>query len=276
MKTSFLPFLLILIFSLNCANDSNNRFYPSNAAPLLKTKFVKLPLGAVKPSGWLKDQLLAQANGLTGHLDEFWPDIQQSAWQGKKGEAWERGPYYLDGFLPLAYLLDDERLIQKTKPFVEWILSSSQEAGWFGPEKNGDRWPLAVALKVLQQYYEQTGDERALTVINNYFKYLHDNSPDWPENTWRGVRAMEHAVTGYWLYRRTGDPAVLETIQSIFENSFSWTDYYYKFPWDSTAFRDGRMPLNWKAEGLTAHVVNNAMAIKYPGLYYQQSQNERH
>ena len=26
-----------------------------------------------------------------------------------------------------------------------------------------------------------------------------------------------------------------------------------------------KIPLNWGPDGLTAHVVNNAMAIKYPG-----------
>ena len=36
-----------------------------------------------------------------------------------------------------------------------------------------------------------------------------------------------------------------------------------------------KSPLNWGPDGLTAHVVNNAMAIKYPGLWYQQSKDER-
>ena len=38
---------------------------------------------------------------------------------------------------------------------------------------------------------------------------------------------------------------------------------------------DKKIPLNWGPDGLTAHVVNNAMAIKYPGLWYQQSGDER-
>ncbi len=126
------------------------------------------------------------------------------------------------------------------------------------------------------QYYEATGDKQALDVLTKYFRYLHDTPPDWPDKEWRGVRAMENAVTGYWLYRQTGEPWILETIESIQKNSSDWTSYYEKFPWDSTASEEKKIPLNWGADGLTAHVVNNAMAIKYPGLWYQQSSDERH
>src|SRR5512136_2114354 len=73
-----------------------NQHYPTNRPPLRASKYAALPLGAVKPRGWLKDQLTIQANGLTGHLDEFWPSVRDSAWKGKDGDGWERGPYYLD------------------------------------------------------------------------------------------------------------------------------------------------------------------------------------
>ena len=65
----------------------------------------------LKPSGWLKDQLLIQAAGLNGHLHEVWPDVRDSAWVGGARDAWERVPYWLDGFIPLAYLLDDEDIL---------------------------------------------------------------------------------------------------------------------------------------------------------------------
>ncbi len=269
-------YLIIIILMAGCSRIQENRFYKNNPEPLLRDAYIKLPLGSVKPGGWLKDQLEIQAAGLTGNLDDFWPDLVNSSWRGGDGEAWERGPYYLDGLVPLAYLLNDERLINKSKEWIENIIASSSDSGWYGPAKNKDRWPLAVANKVLMQYYEATEDTSALDVLIKYFRYLHDTPPDWPDKEWRGVRAMENAVTGYWLYRQTSESWLLETIKSIQDNSSDWTSYYEKFPWDSAASADKRIPLNWDEDGLTAHVVNNAMAVKYPGLWYQQSKNERY
>jgi hypothetical protein len=273
-------YLLLLLITLipiisGCGNRKTGANYRNNPEPLIRDAYIQLPLGSIKPNGWLLDQLKAQAQGLTGNLDDFWPDLVNSSWKGGDGEAWERGPYYLDGLVPLAYTLDDSALIRKVKVWIEPILSSSSDSGWYGPAKNHDRWPLAVANKVLMQYYEATSDKRALDVLTKYFRYLHDTPPDWPDKEWRGVRAMENAVTGYWLYRQTGEPWILETLKSIQENSSDWTTYYETFPWDSAAVAEKRIPLNWGPEGLTAHVVNNAMAIKYPGLWYQQSKDDR-
>ena len=274
-KTQLLLISLIIVNISGCTGKMENINYKGNTEPLRLNAYIKLPLGTVKPSGWLKSQLEIQASGLTGNLDDFWPDLVESSWRGGDGEAWERGPYYLDGLVPLAYLLNDDRLIKKVKTWIEPILASSCDSGWYGPVKNKDRWPLAVANKVLMQYYEATVDKRAIDVLLKYFRYLHNTAPDWPDKEWRGVRAMENAVTGYWLYRQTGEQWILETIESIQKNSSDWTAYYEKFPWDSAASADKKIPLNWGADGLTAHVVNNAMAIKYPGLWYQQSIDER-
>ena len=277
MKKYLLFSLICLSLVLShCSKTDININYNNNPEPLRRNLYIKLPLGTIKPSGWLRSQLEAQAAGLTGNLDDFWPDLLNSSWRGGDGEAWERGPYYLDGLVPLAYLLDDENLIKKSNIWVENIIASSSDTGWYGPAKNKDRWPLAIANKVLMQYYEATDDERAIDVLTKYFRYLHDTPPDWPDKDWRGVRAMENAVTGYWLYRETGDSFILETIESIQNNSSDWTAYYEKFPWDSAASADKKIPLNWDADGLTAHVVNNAMAIKYPGLWYQQSMDEKY
>lgn len=275
MKNLITSIITVFVLILSgCSGRNENINYKGNPAPLQQNAYIRLPLGSIKPDGWLRSQLEAQASGLTGNIDDFWPDLSNNAWHGGTGDAWERGPYFLDGLVPLAYSLDDTRLKEKVKGWIEPILASSRDSGWYGPVRNTDRWPLSVANKVLMQYYEATSDTRALEVLRKYFKYMHDARPDWPDNQWRGVRAMENAVSGYWLYRQTGEPWILETIESIQKNCFDWASYYEKFPWDSAAFAEKKIPTQtWT--GLTAHGVNNGMAIKYPGLWYQQSGDER-
>ena len=247
-----------------------NQNYPANRAPLGQAKFVTLPLGSVKPAGWLKDQLTVQANGLTGHLDEFWPDLLNSRWKGSNGPAgdgWERTPYYLDGLVPLAYQLDDARLKAKVQPYIEWILASGQSNGCFGA--SNDRWPLAVAMKVLTQYQEATGDPRVIPLLKNYFTFLKNAPPDWPYNDWRGARAMENVTTAYWLYNRTGDLDLLSVADSIHRNSPDWAGFFLDFPTSPDAVQK-----RYKTDHMD-HIVNVAMAIKGPGLWYQQSHDER-
>src|SRR5579863_6566205 len=92
-------------------------------APLLPGAFYSLSLGSIRPAGWLKNQLEIQASGLSGHLDETWADVgPNSGWLGGTGESWERGPYFLDGLTPLAWLLDDPILKAKSQRFFDWTL----------------------------------------------------------------------------------------------------------------------------------------------------------
>src|ERR1035437_5676146 len=111
----------------------------ANRSPLQANAFNALPLTSVMPKGWLLEQLLLQAQGLSGHLDEFWPDLgPQSAWLGGAGEGWERGPYFLDGLAPLAYLTQDAKLLGKVKKWMDWVLEHQQPDGAIGPVKNLD------------------------------------------------------------------------------------------------------------------------------------------
>src|SRR5687768_16370518 len=112
--------------------------YINNRAPLRENPFIELPLGAVKPMGWLKEMLVRQKTGATGNLDRLYPLVmnERNGWLGGDGDQWERGPYWIDGLLPLAYILDDKALINKAKPWVEWAIKSQQPDGYFGPSKD--------------------------------------------------------------------------------------------------------------------------------------------
>ena len=48
-----------------------------------------LPLGKIRPDGWLRKQLELQAAGITGQLDKVWTEVSdKSAWLGGKGEGY--------------------------------------------------------------------------------------------------------------------------------------------------------------------------------------------
>ena len=87
-----------------------------NREPLHPAAFRALPLGAIKLTGWLRDQLRVQAAGLTGHLDEFWPAVvSNNGWPGGPGDPWERGLYSTD-HVPIKLHVNARKL-------PEWALA---------------------------------------------------------------------------------------------------------------------------------------------------------
>ncbi len=178
-----------------------------NRAPLAPNAFDMLPLGSVRPAGWLRRQLEIQATGLGGHLDETWADVgSNSGWLGGTGESWERGPYFLDGLVPLAYLLDDDRLKAKAQRYIDWTLTHQAANGMIGPASNDDWWPRMVMLKVLMQYEEATGDPRVIPLMTRYFEHQLEALPTRPLRDWGKFRWQDNALAVIWLYNRTGDP----------------------------------------------------------------------
>jgi len=245
-----------------------------NLAPLQDNRFTPLPLGSVKPRGWLQRQLRIQAAGLTGHLDEFWPDVgPNSGWLGGTGESWERGPYYLDGLLPLAYLLEDDALIAKAKKWVDWTLNNQRDSGAIGPDPNrgkyaaewqgADWWPNMVILKVLTQYHEATGDARVIPLMKKYFQYHLAHASERPLVRWAQMRWAEEVLSLVWLYNRTGDQFLLDLARKLREQAFDWNAHYGNFQWTGKIAR--------KEADLRTHVVNNAMAMKTAAVWWQVS-----
>lgn len=219
----------------------------------------ELPLGAVRPSGWLAEQLRLQADGLTGWLEETWPDVgPDSAWLGGNGEDWERGPYYLDGLVPLAHILEDPGLIAKARKWVEAILRSGRPDGSFGPTSNDDWWPRMVALKALTQHADATDDPRIVHFLGAYFAYQLDELPRRPLRDWGRHRGADNILSVMWLYARTADSRLLELASLLVSQTADWGGYLEAFPCtDVTAEWDHR-----------THVVNVAMGLKTPAVQW--------
>jgi uncharacterized protein len=221
---------------------------------------------SIKPSGWLKDQLRIQRAGLSGHLDEFWPDIKDSAWFGGKAEGWERVPYWLDGIVPLAYLLDDSELKAKAKRAIDAILDRQQPDGWLGPvgdtqnHKPYDVWPLFPLFKALTQYQEASGDPRVIPALLKCCRKIDQVIGREPLYSWAKMRAADLAITLYWLYDRTREPWLLELADKAFAQSHDWRAMFEKFPFMTKA---------QDRKDLENHGVNTAMGLKYGGVRYR-------
>jgi uncharacterized protein len=243
-----------------------------NRSPLRQNSFNPLPLGAIEPRGWLREQLEIQAEGLTGHLDEFWKDVgKDSGWLGGTGESWERGPYYLDGLLPLAYQLKDKRLIEKAKRWVDWTLDHQRADGQIGPAANDDWWPRMVMLKVLTQYEEATGDGRVIPVMTRYFRYELNTLLKRPLRDWGRYRWQDNVYSVLWLYNRTGDRYLLELARLLHDQGYDWqaqfADFHYKNKTDRSilSHKPGGKPPD---QAMQTHGVNNAMALKASPIWF--------
>lgn len=236
----------------------------------LHEAFGALPLGSIKAEGWLYNQLRIQADGLTGHLEEHWADVgPNNGWIGGEGESWERGPYYLDGLLPLAYILGDEKLIAKANRWIEWSLASQQENGFFGPahittvnndlDKKQDWWHFMIMLKVMMQYEEATSDERIVPFLSKFFGYVSSIIEEQPLRGWAKSRGSEMLLCILWLYKKTEDAELLKLADIVASQTLDWTDIFHNFPfWRKVEQWDFR-----------THVVNVAMGIKMPGILYE-------
>ena len=238
-------------------------------APLAPQPFALLPTGSIKATGWLLRQLQIQADGLGGHLDEFWPIVgPDSGWSGGKGESWEDGPYFLDGLVPLAWQLDSPKLKAKATRFIDWTLDHPWENGMFGPRGNDDWWPRMVMLKVLTQYHELTGDGRVMPLMTRYFHHQLQALPARPLRDWGRMRWQDELVSVLWLYQRTDDPALLELARLLKQQGYDWQGMYAHFPFtrktDAEALRKqaGDSDAFMQDLGLQVHGVNVAQALK--------------
>ena len=254
-------------------------------APLM---FTPLPPGIIRPRGWLYRQLRLQADGLSGHLDQFWPDVANSAWIGGSAEGWERGPYWLDGMVPLAYALDDAVLIARVTRWVDHILERQRNDGWLGPvhdtsdtrRKPFDPWPVFVLFKALSQFYEATGDQRVLPAMVRFLHRLDVLLDEQPLFDWGRYRWADLVVTIHWLYERISEPWLLTLAHKVHRQGFDWRAHFEQFPYTSRQRREDIYPpdpplgCTFRLD-MASHVVNNAMAIKAPGVWFRQSGDPR-
>lgn len=211
----------------------------------------------IKPRGWLKRQLEIQASGLSGNLDKVWRDVRDSAWIGGEAEGWERVPYWLDGFIPLAYLLENDDMIARAKKYIDAIVSYQQPDGWICPCKREeiptyDTWAVLLIGKVLTVYYDCTGDEKIPEVIYKVFRNFYDllKSGTIQLIEWGKYRWFEGFIAINFLYRLYREEWLVELAKILQEQGVDYNKLTVLW----------KKPLNkWT---LDTHLVNLVMMLK--------------
>ncbi|MDG3583864.1 beta-L-arabinofuranosidase domain-containing protein [Galbibacter pacificus] len=280
--------VLATLMFLSCNKETKSK----DKVELKTTNYVasvynEVALGEIQPKGWLKDQLAIMRDNSTGHMDEIYDKIKiDNGWLGGKGDDWEETPYWLDGAVPLAYQLDDKKLQQKVKKYIDWSIENQRPSGYFGPiteweretgnkvdiahcDKGEDWWPRMVMLKVIQQYYTATQDKRVIPFMKKYFDYQWatlDTCPIGKWTEWAQSRGVENMRIAQWLYTITKDEKLLQLANKIKEQSFAWSEWLGNRDWviNAAAHPNGE---SW----MHRHGVNVGMAIKEPAENYQRT-----
>ncbi len=218
----------------------------------------------IEPQGWLRRQLEIQAEGLSGNLHKIWPDIRDSAWIGGKREGWERVPYWLDGFIPLAYLRKNEEMIADAEKYIDAIIAAQDEDGWICPCKKErrakyDTWAVQLIAKTLKVYYECSGDERIPDIIyrvmKNYYELL--KSGEIKLFGWAAYRWFEAFISLNFLYEKYGEEWIKELAVILKKQGF---DY-------NTAIESWKQPRHiWLRK---THIVNLTMMLKSEAVSHE-------
>jgi hypothetical protein len=176
--------------------------------------FSELPVGAVKPKGWIQKWLERQAQGLSGHPENMAYPYDTCMYAGvipppavKHGQDWwpyEQSGYHYDATARLNQLIDDPIVKQRHQTTLDYILGNSTDMG-YGASTWG--WPNAVVGRGLLADYTATGNQAIASIMQKYL-VTHADPVDRD-----GVNAEE----AFYFYGLTGDPQLLAYAQSVYD-----------------------------------------------------------
>ncbi|HMO50040.1 MAG TPA: glycoside hydrolase family 127 protein [Kiritimatiellia bacterium] len=183
-------------------------------------------LGCIHPSGWLKDFLLAQRQGLTGHLEHAGYPFNTRGWRSERLKLGERGgadwwpyeqtAYWIDGMIRCGILIEDEALKAKARRQIDHVMRHPDTDGYLGPdslkqlkgERGSERWPHAVFFRaVLADHDERSVSATVRKLVRHYL------SGTAKHETTRNVCNIEIMA---WLYEQTGDRRLLDLAEASY------------------------------------------------------------
>lgn len=249
-----------------------NSFYAGNRPPLEPNPLIKLPLGSVRPEGWLRHQLVLETKGFSGKLEELsqFCKFEGNEWTSPPGHGkfgWEEVPYWLRGYAELGYVLKDSVVIDRANQWLNAVIATQQPNGYFGSQSNLDServhgirshmldlWPNMVMLFPLRALYEATGDKRIIPFMTRYFRWqMTVPLEDFLSASWQKQRAGDNLDSIYWLYNQTGDRWLLDLARVNHERTDDWSGGI----------------ASW-------HNVNFAECFREPAQFFQQARDARY
>lgn len=268
---------------------------------LVPFTFEPLPLGSIKPSGWLKDQMQLMADGLAGHEHDFYQYVAHSSWLGgdqEYSDLNEGFPYWFNGLVPLAYGLDDARLKQQVTSAAQTVLDRQASDGWIGPE-NGTarnfwaRYPFFLGLIQLAEADSAWTDKVVshlhsfMTLMdsmmkNNYTGYIYHDGDKLDEGDfqWGQVRSQDMMITLQWLYEKhpgNQSQLLLDNMKYLHEKGYNWEDWYTQDGYFGRGFdKDlGTLPTDLTDDNFPfEHGVNVGQGLKAVAVVRRWNHND--
>ena len=262
-------------------------FSPSTLAP---QAFSTPPVGSATPTGWLKDELVVQATGLTGYLAHFWPDIANSSFIGgtHDGGLHERAPYWLNGLVPASYLTNDANLVAQRAQYMNYIIEHQDPSGWIGlddmPKDGNQYWSRINIVLSLIMHYEGGGDATAIACVFKYLAEANRRLASVQLGGWAAVRAQDWIWGVWWLVDNfdalpaAAVPAGFsqswlilfgDTLHAqMLSNNADWKSYF-----DTPAFPEGPACVKGAPCDMLTHGVNIGQALKSEAVWYRRSQD---
>ncbi|KAI0383748.1 hypothetical protein F5Y04DRAFT_20188 [Hypomontagnella monticulosa] len=264
---------------------------------LVQPVFQSLPLGSIKPRGWFKQQLQLEADGLAGHLFDFYRFVHDSMWIGGSTEysaLHESSPYWFNGLVPLAFSLDDSRLKSQVYSFMDYVLDHQQDDGWLGPETDPNTrglWARCYFLLGLMQYAQAdpSQTDRIVDAMHRYIPLAHSmlkddyeglipkEGQDYDGSGFGPMRAHEMHIPLQWLYEeypRNNSQIIWETMELMINGSAAaesdWRTFWVKGVYPEVTYT----PRNEPYKDLFNHGVNMAEGLRYPLAIYRMNHDE--
>ena len=180
--------------------------------------FNEASLREIQAAGWLREYLLRQSEGLTGHLEAAGHPFNTAGWVGTEMErfgwtAYEQYAYWVDGMMRCGELLQDSTLVAKASRQVDYVLANADPDGYLGPKflkphSGLSRWPHVVFFRAMMARYGATGERRIVDALERNYRSKTD-----PYTSHRNVVNVEIML---WTYAQTHDPELLKMAEECY------------------------------------------------------------